>query len=147
MLTHAAAVDRRSRHALAVLGELGVDPVVVFSPEHGLDGVAQAEEAVPTDGEIPTGAAPVISLYAGTRESLSPRPEQLAGVDLLVVDLVDVGSRYYTYVWTALLAARAAESAGVHVLVLDRPNPISGDPETLEGTPQAEGFLSFVPKG
>jgi len=62
----------------------------------------------------------------------------------LVIDLADVGSRYYTYVWTALLAARAAREAGVHTVVLDRPNPISGDPSTLEGTPQEPGFLSFV---
>jgi uncharacterized protein YbbC (DUF1343 family) len=144
LLTHAAAVDRRGRPCLAALAELGVDPIVIFSPEHGLDGVAQAEEPVPTEGEISPGQPPVISLYGATRESLTPRPEQLAGVDLLVVDLVDVGARYYTYVWTALLASRAAAAAGVHVLVLDRPNPISGDPATLEGAPQAEGFTSFV---
>jgi uncharacterized protein YbbC (DUF1343 family) len=62
----------------------------------------------------------------------------------LVIDLADVGSRYYTYVGTALLAARAARDAGVHTVVLDRPNPISGDPRTLEGVPQSAGFLSFV---
>jgi len=61
-----------------------------------------------------------------------------------VIDLADVGSRYYTYVWTALLAARAAAKRGIHTVVLDRPNPISGDPATLEGAPQREGFLSFV---
>ena len=69
-----------------------------------------------------------MSLYGETRESLSPSAEQLSQIDVLVIDLVDVGSRYYTYVWTALLAARAAQAAGVHVVVLDRPNPISGDP-------------------
>jgi uncharacterized protein YbbC (DUF1343 family) len=58
--------------------------------------------------------------------------------------LVDVGSRYYTYVWSALIAARAAAAAGVHTVVLDRPNPISGNPATLEGAPQQPGFLSFV---
>lgn len=62
----------------------------------------------------------------------------------MLIDLVDVGSRYYTYVWTALLAARAAEAAGVHTVVLDRPNPISGNPDCLEGAPQEDGFLSFV---
>jgi len=55
-----------------------------------------------------------------------------------------VGSRYYTFVWTALLAARAAAKAGVHTLVLDRPNPISGDPDSIEGAPQAPGYTSFV---
>jgi uncharacterized protein YbbC (DUF1343 family) len=86
----------------------------------------------------------IVSLYGSDRESLSPRPEHLEGLDVLLIDLMDVGSRYYTFVWTALLAARAAAKAGVHVLVLDRPNPISGDPASVEGAPQAPGFTSFV---
>lgn len=142
VLTHAAAVDRRGRHVLRVLEELGASPRVIFAPEHGLDATAQAEEAVSSDtGE---GRTPIISLYGKTKEALTPTPEQLAEIDLLLIDLADVGSRYYTYVWTALLAARAAAAANVHVIVLDRPNPISGDPATLEGAPQQEGFLSFV---
>jgi len=83
-------------------------------------------------------------LYGTTKDSLRPTAEQLSQIDVLVVDLVDVGSRYYTYVWTALMAARAAAEAGVHTIVLDRPDPLSGDPATLEGAPQHEGFLSFV---
>jgi uncharacterized protein YbbC (DUF1343 family) len=142
-VTHSAAVDRRGRGLLAALDELGAAPSVVFSPEHGLDGVAQAEEAVASEsGE--EGRSPVVSLYGSTRESLQPSPEHLAHCDVLVIDLADVGSRYYTYAWTALMAARAAVKAGIHVVVLDRPNPISGDPRTLEGAPQQEGFLSFV---
>jgi len=142
VLTHAAAVDRRGRHVLRVLEELGASPRLIFAPEHGLDATAQAEEAVSSEnGE---GQTPIISLYGSTKEALTPTPEQLAEIDLLLIDLADVGSRYYTYVWTALLAARAAAAANVHVLVLDRPNPISGDPGTLEGAPQQEGFLSFV---
>ncbi len=142
-LTHAAAVDRRGRHTLAVLDELGASMSLVFSPEHGLDGLAQAEEAVEIALE-PDDGPRVVSLYGSTRESLSPKPEDLASIDLLLIDLVDVGARYYTYVWTALLAARAAAAAGVHVVVLDRPNPLSGDPSSLEGAPQHDGFLSFV---
>jgi uncharacterized protein YbbC (DUF1343 family) len=143
VLTHAAAVDRRGRHTLTVLSELGANVCVVFAPEHGLEADAQAEEAVEA-GEVAEAALRVVSLYGKTREDLVPKREQLAELDLLVIDLADVGSRYYTYVWTALLAARAARDAGIHTIVLDRPNPISGDPRTLEGTPQREGFLSFV---
>lgn len=143
VLTHAAAVDRRGRHVLGVLDELGAAPSVIFSPEHGLDGLAQAEEPVTGDGGGENGGR-VISLYGTTRESLSPQADQIDLCDVLLVDLCDVGSRYYTYVWTALLATRAAAQAGVHVVVLDRPNPISGDPATIEGAPQHEGFLSFV---
>ncbi len=192
LLSQASAVDRHGRPVLDVLEELGVRPVRIFAGEHGYDGVAQAEEAVPTlaqaepppvapvapvalpaepgpegtlngssqlDPAAVTEAAeaapleaprapslppPIISLYGTERESLSPRPEHLAGLDVLLIDLMDVGSRYYTFVWTALLAARAAAKAGVHTLVLDRPNPISGDPASVEGAPQAPGFTSFV---
>lgn len=143
-LTHSAAVDRRGRSLLAVLEELGASPSLVFSPEHGLDGVAQAEEPVTgREGGGEAGPA-VVSLYGSTKESLTPTAEQLGQIDVLVIDLVDVGSRYYTYVWTALMAARAAARAGVHAIVLDRPNPISGSPDTLEGAPQREGYLSLV---
>ena len=101
------------------------------------------------DADMPRSGGPslppqIISLYGTDKASLSPRPEHLEGVDVLVIDLLDVGSRYYTFVWTALLAARAAARAGVHTLVLDRPNPISGDPASVEGAPQSEGYLSFV---
>lgn len=146
VLTHAAAVDRRGRNLLEVLEELGISPRIVFTPEHGFDPIAQAEEAVLSTeaaGERPAGAT-LVSLYGKTLESLKPTPEQLQGIAVLVIDLVDVGSRYYTYVWTALLAARAAAEAGVHTVVLDRPNPVSGDPSLLEGAPQKEGFSSFV---
>lgn len=92
----------------------------------------------------PSGPPPLISLYGHDRASLTPRPEHLEGLDVLLIDLMDVGSRYYTFVWTALLAARAAAEAGVHTLVLDRPNPISGDPSSIEGAPQRPGYTSFV---
>jgi uncharacterized protein YbbC (DUF1343 family) len=144
VLTHAAAVDRRGRHTLDVLEELGVTPKLIFAPEHGLDAVAQAEEPVDSQESQENGAPPIISLYGRTKEELSPRREVLEQLDVLLIDLADVGSRYYTYVWTALLAARAAQAANVHTVVLDRPNPISGDPSTLEGAPQAAEFLSFV---
>src|SRR5690606_37426148 len=76
--------------------------------------------------------------------SLTPQASDLEDLGVLVIDLVDVGSRYYTYVWTALLAARAAAEAGVHTIVLDRPNPLSVDPTRLEGRPQDEVLCSFV---
>ena len=142
ILTHAAATDRRGRQTLAVLEELGASPELCFSPEHGLEGLAQAEEAV-TSGTADEGPR-VVSLYGETKQSLSPTDEHLEGLDTLVIDLVDVGARYYTYVWSALLAARAAQAKGIHTLVLDRPNPLSGDPGTAEGKPQQEDHLSFV---
>jgi uncharacterized protein YbbC (DUF1343 family) len=148
VLTHAAAIDRRGRHLLTVLEELGATPQIVFTPEHGLFADAQAEEPVVLDAGAPAAEPSpgprIISLYGDNKERLSPSAEELEGIELLVIDLADVGSRYYTYVWTALLAARAAAAKGIHTVVLDRPNPISGDPASLEGAPQREGFLSFV---
>ena len=134
VLTHAAAVDRRGRHLLSVLEELGASPRLIFAPEHGLEAAAQAEE--PVGSESAEGKTPIVSLYGKTKEALTPAAEHLAEIDLLLIDLADVGSRYYTYAWTALLAARAASAASIHTVVLDRPNPISGDPATLEGAPQ-----------
>jgi uncharacterized protein YbbC (DUF1343 family) len=142
-LTHAAAVDRRGRSLLETLEDLGASPSLVLTPEHGLDGVAQAEEAVgsPNHGE---DGPRVVSLYGKTRESLTPTATDLEPIEILVIDLVDVGSRYYTYAWTALLTVRAAAQAGVHCVVLDRPNPISGDQTQAEGVPQEPDYLSFV---
>jgi uncharacterized protein YbbC (DUF1343 family) len=84
----------------------------------------------------------VVSLYGESFSDLSPRPEDLDGLDVVVIDMQDVGARYYTFVWTAVLVARACSEKGIRVLVLDRPNPIGGT--TLEGKLQHEGFLSFV---
>lgn len=143
LLTHAPAVDEKGRQTLSVLQEAGIEVSLVFSPEHGLDGLAQAEEAVGTD-EADTGGIPLVSLYGSTKDSLTPTPKHLEGLDVLVIDVCDVGARYYTYVWTALLAARAAAAAGVHTLILDRPNPLGGNPNMLEGRPQDEELCSFV---
>ncbi len=144
VLTHAAAVDRRGRGVLEVLEELGVAPTIVFAPEHGLMSVEQAQEPVSAEGEPRDAGVRVVSLYGQSRESLSPTRDQLDQIDLLLVDLVDVGSRYYTYVWTTLLAARAAQEAGVHTVILDRPNPLTGDASLAEGRPQRAEYLSFV---
>lgn len=123
LLAHPASVDRGFRHAAEVLDGLGVQPRVFFGPEHGYGGEAQYMEGV-ADSRHPETGAPVVSLYGDTFASLSPRDEHLALIDVLLIDLADVGSRYYTFVWTALLAARAAAARGVHVALLDRPNPL-----------------------
>jgi uncharacterized protein YbbC (DUF1343 family) len=130
-------------HAAKVLHCAGVRPVIFFGPEHGYGGEAQDMVGVASAVDAQTGA-PIVSLYGDRFEDLSPRPEHLAGLDVLLVDLADVGARYYTFVWTALLALRAAHRAGVLVVVLDRPNPIGGLASQVEGATQRGGFLSFV---
>jgi uncharacterized protein YbbC (DUF1343 family) len=142
LLAHPASVDRRLVHALPALLAAGVRPALLYGPEHGYGGGAQ-DMAHVGDAREATSGAPVISLYGESFERLSPRADELAAIDLLVVDLQDVGARYYTFVWTALLALRACAAARVSVLLLDRPNPIDG--RTVEGAlPREERLLSFV---
>jgi len=114
--------------------------VRLFGPEHGVDGGAIYMEAVGGATHRPTGL-PAVSLYGSTIESLKPRKEDLDGLDAMVFDVADVGSRYYTYVWTMMLAMEACAEARLRFIVCDRPNPIGG---ATEGAPQEPGFLSFV---
>jgi uncharacterized protein YbbC (DUF1343 family) len=144
LLAHPASVDRRMRHISTVLAELVIRPVLIFGPEHGYGGEAQDMIGV-GDAVCPTTGARIVSLYGASFDDLSPRAEHLAQIDVLLVDLADVGSRYYTFVWSALLALRAASRAGVEVVVLDRPNPLGGSGQQVEGrAPTDRRFLSFV---
>ncbi len=122
----------------ALLGA-GLDVRVLFGPEHGLTGAAQDMEAV-AGGE--PSRLPVISLYGETFDDLAPKDEHLAGLDAVMCDLPDVGSRYYTFVWTIALVMRACAKRKIPVVVLDRPNPLGG--EVVEGNLPEERLLSFV---
>ena len=141
VLAHPASVTRGLVHIADELSALGIKPALLFGPEHGYGGEAQDMVGVAGAVDTRTGA-PIVSLYGDCFEDLSPRAEHLAGLELLLIDLADVGARYYTFVWTALLALRAAARAGVPVLVLDRPNPIGGT--IYEGAPLCDGYRSFV---
>ncbi len=143
VLAHPASVNQKLLHISDVLHELGVKPSLFFGPEHGYGGEAQYMVGVASATDERTGA-PILSLYGDRFEDLSPQPEHLAQIDVLLIDLADIGSRYYTFIWTALLAVRAAAKAGVHVILLDRPNPIGGAPARVEGATQLPGFCSFV---
>ena len=121
LVTHAAAVDRRFRSATDLLASApGVDLVAVFGPEHGLSGQAQDLEAV-THAATAAPARRAYSLYGDTAASLRPTAAQLAGIEALVIDLVDVGSRYYTFQATMKYCLEAAAPLGIRVVVLDRP--------------------------
>lgn len=143
LLAHPASLDRNLVHCSRLLPSLGLRPHIIFGPEHGYGGEAQDMIGV-SDAHDPLLGAPIVSLYGESCEQLSPRDEHLRGLDTLLIDLCDVGSRYYTFVWTAVLAMRAAARLGVHTIVLDRPNPLGGAADQVEGRPQAPGFLSFV---
>jgi uncharacterized protein YbbC (DUF1343 family) len=115
----------------------GVRLVALFSPEHGFRGVADPGEAVTSTRDSATGL-PIYSLYGRTT---APTDSMLAGIDVLLVDLPDVGARYYTYPGTTFEVMRAAGRRGIPVLVLDRPNPIGG---TVQGNVLDPAHRSFV---
>jgi uncharacterized protein YbbC (DUF1343 family) len=141
-IVNPTSVDSRFRHLADLLASApGVKLGALFGPEHGIRGEAQYMVAVDDVRDRRTNV-PVYSLYGSTFESLSPRPEWLEGLDALVFDIQDVGSRYYTYVYTMALAMKAAGKAKVPFYVLDRPNPLNG--VTIEGNLVGERYRSFV---
>lgn len=143
LIVNPTSVDARFHHLADLLARApGVTLAALFGPEHGIRGEAQYMVPVDEVARDPVTGVPVHSLYGSTFESLSPRPEWLQGLDALVFDIQDVGSRYYTYVYTMALAMKAAAKAGLKFFVLDRPNPINGT--HVEGNLIREGFTSFV---
>ncbi len=116
----------------------GLHVARIFSPQHGFTAEKQDNMVESADGIHPALGVPIVSLYGERRE---PAPEQLAGLDALVIDLQDIGTRVYTFVNTALLCLQRAAAASLPVIVLDRPNPIGG---RREGPVLREGFTSFV---
>lgn len=141
LLCHPASVAADLIHVSDVLrGPIGAEIVALLGPEHGLDAAAQDMEPV-ADGPA---AVPTYSLYGDDFDSLIPKPAMFHGADWLVCDLQDVGARYYTYVWTILLAAEVALGAGMQVLILDRPNPLGGAEDLVEGGAIVPGEESFV---
>jgi uncharacterized protein YbbC (DUF1343 family) len=139
LLAHPASVDAQLRHAASLVPQSGARLAALFGPEHGYTGQAQDMKSV--EG-AEREATPLYSLYGATFEELSPRQEWLSGLDAVIVDLQDVGSRYYTFVWSAALMLIACARAGVECIVLDRPNPLGGS--VLEGALQRPGYRSFV---
>lgn len=142
VVCHPASVDAELRHALDLLPATGAQIAAIFGPEHGARGEAQDMEGVADVALDSRLGIPIYSLYGATFASLTPHQEQLRDLDALVIDLQDVGARYYTFVWTMALCMEAAGKAGVRVLVCDRPNPLDGF--TMEGNLIKPGFESFV---
>ena len=142
LVTHPAAVDAQFRSAVDLFAKAdGVKLVTIFGPEHGLHGQAQDLIGVAAN-EAKAVPAAVYSLYGTTAASLRPTAEQLKGIDVLVVDLQDVGSRYYTFQATMRYCLEVALPLGLLVIVLDRPNPLGGI--VVEGPALRAGYESFV---
>ncbi len=142
-LLHAASVTSQLRPTLSVLEEMDAHGQIrlaaLFGPQHGFETTTQDNMIEWTGYRHPRLGIPVHSLYGEHRE---PTDEMLEGLEVLFIDLVDVGARYYTFIWTMLLCLKAAARRSMTVVVADRPNPING--VDVEGRPQCEDHLSFV---
>ena len=141
-LVHPPSVSSKLEHASRILKRHSRELfrlAAFFGPQHGFLGQTQDNMVEWKSYEHPRLHIPVYSLYGDHRE---PTAEMLQGLDVLVVDLQDIGSRYYTFVWTLYLCMRACEKSGVAVVVLDRPNPLNGI--TTEGLMLDPNYKSFV---
>ena len=140
VVSNPASIDARFEHIVRAVGSTpGVTLGAIFGPQHGYR--ADVQDNMIETGHVkdPVRGVPVYSLYSETRE---PTAEMLAGLDALIIDLQDVGSRIYTFVYTMANCLRACKKHNVPVIVTDRPNPIGG--EQIAGPMLVPGFESFV---
>lgn len=139
LVTNPSGVDCDLRSTIDILAEApGVNLVALYAPEHGVRGDIYAGGKVESGRDDHTGL-PVHSLYGSTRQ---PAKEMLKGVDIMVYDIQDVGTRSYTFISTLGLVMRTCAEMGIPVMVLDRPNPLGG--LKIEGPLVRDGFHSFV---
>lgn len=132
------AVTRELDHILDAITRKGIGLSRVFAPEHGVDALAQDMITVNDEGDD----LKIVSLYGDSEASLKPDPQHLRDLDVLLFDIQDIGSRYYTYQATLGFIMEVAATTGTKVVVLDRPNPIDGI--SVEGNVVQPGFESFV---
>ena len=140
LVANPASVDGAFRHVVDTVAALpGVTLAALFGPQHGFRSDVQDNMVETNHGRHPVRDVPIYSLYGETRE---PTGAMLSGLDLLVIDLQDVGTRVYTYIHTMTNCLRACAAHGVPVVVCDRPNPVGG--LAVEGPMLEPGFESFV---
>ena len=140
LVANPASVDHAFRHIGDRIAEQpGVTLAALFGPQHGFHADVQDNMVETGHARHPRLGVPVHSLYSDTRE---PTADMLAGLDVLVIDLQDVGTRVYTYAYTMANCLRAARRVGLRVVVCDRPNPIGG--EAVEGPVLDPACASFV---
>jgi uncharacterized protein YbbC (DUF1343 family) len=140
LVAHPASVNSCLQHASNIFAASNKFELrSFFGPQHGIRGETQ-DNMVEWEGFTDRRTSlPVYSLYGEVRE---PASSMLADIDVMAVDMQDVGARYYTFIWTLALVMKACEAAGKEVVVLDRPNPIGGD--EIEGPVLRPEFRSFV---
>nr|WP_241665134.1 DUF1343 domain-containing protein [Peribacillus simplex] len=139
LITNPTGIDSRLTSIVDLLhDDPDINLTALFGPEHGVRGDAQAGASVEYYIDEKTGL-PVYSLYGKTKK---PTPEMLKDVEVLVFDIQDVGTRYYTYIYTMAYAMEAAKENDIPFIVLDRPNPQGG--ESVDGPVLEPEFSSFV---
>lgn len=139
LITNPTGIDSKLTSIVDLLhDDPDINLTALFGPEHGVRGDAQAGASVEYYIDEKTGL-PVYSLYGKTKK---PTPEMLKDVEVLVFDIQDVGTRYYTYIYTMAYAMEAAKENGIPFIVLDRPNPQGG--ESVDGPVLELEFSSFV---
>ena len=139
LVCNPASIDGRFQHVIDRAEAAGVKIGAIFGPQHGFRSDLQENMIESTHATDARRCIRVYSLYSETRE---PTTEMLAGLDALVIDLQDVGTRIYTYIYTMANCMRAAQRHDVPVVVCDRPNPIGG--VAVEGPMLESGYESFV---
>jgi len=137
IVTNQASVDRAGIQAVDRLLRDGVDLTAILSPEHGFRGTAAPGEHVDSSRDSATGL-PIYSLYGAT---YAPTPEMLANVDVILVDLQDAGSRYFTWLGTTVHVMQSAAQMGKPVVILDRPDPVGG---TMQGNILDPAYTTLV---
>lgn len=139
LVTNPSGVDHQLRSTIEILYNAPeVNLVALYGPEHGVRGDVYAGGHV-TDSVDPATGLPVYSLYGPTRK---PTAKMLEGIDVMVYDIQDTGTRYYTFISTMGLVMEACSALGIEVMVLDRPNPLGGN--KIEGCVVEQPFNSFV---
>jgi uncharacterized protein YbbC (DUF1343 family) len=139
LVCNPASIDSRIVHASDRLAAGDWTLGALFGPQHGFNSDLQENMIESPHAQDAKRRVPVHSLYSDTRE---PTAEMLADLDVLVIDLQDVGTRIYTYIYTMANCLRAARAHGIRVVVCDRPNPVNGD--DIEGARLDPAYASFV---
>lgn len=140
LVCNIASVTNTGTHARLALKQAGFNIVKLFAPEHGFD--AKGVDGAFINHQIDAQTQiPIVSLYG---ENLSPTADDLADLDLIIIDLPDIGARFYTYLWTMTYVMEACQKANKPVLVLDRPNPMAHDLALAEGPNLSESCASFI---
>lgn len=141
LLVNQSSVAADGKYLFEALLQQRFKPEKIFAPEHGLFGTEQDQITVADEVDGFTGLK-AVSLYGQTKDELKPRREGLEGLDALVVDIQDIGCRYYTYAYTMAFCIEACTALGIEVIICDRPNPLGG--VIIEGNTVQHGCESFV---